>query len=151
MPRGNQVARQWQLLQFLSRSTGLTVDDAARRLCCTSRTIWRDLRVLQESGFPIYDEPAADGRRGVWRVEAAFQSRLPVPLSLAELVALLISRDLLAPAGPSPCGPAVSSAFDKIQALLTPRALALVDRMRRTVGVRALGAKLQVPSVESIP
>jgi proteasome accessory factor B len=151
MPRGNQVARQWQLLQFLGHPTGLTVDDAAQRLSRTVRTIWRDLRVLQEAGFPIYDEPAANGRRGVWKVEAAFQDRLPVPLTLAELVALLISRDLLAPAGPSPCGPAVASVFDKIKALLTPRALALVDRMRGTVGVRAPGAKLQAPSAELVP
>ena len=28
------------------------------------RTVWRDLGVLQEAGFPIYDE--GDGRRGVW-------------------------------------------------------------------------------------
>ncbi len=151
MPRGNQVVRQWQLLQLLGHSTGLTVDDAGRRLCCAVRTIWRDLRVLQDVGFPIYDEPAADGRRGVWKVEASFQNRLSLPLSLAELVALLVSRDLLAPAGLSPFGPAVSSAFAKIEAVLAPRALALVDQMRGTVGVRAMGAKLQVPSADWVP
>lgn len=60
MPRGNQPARQWRLLQFLSWPPGLAVEAAARELGCAVRTIWRDLRVLHEAGFPIYDE--RDGR-----------------------------------------------------------------------------------------
>ncbi len=151
MPRGNQLARQWQLLQLLGRLSGLPVGQAAHNLGCSVRTVWRDLRVLQDAGFPIYDEPAADGRRGVWKVEPGLQKRLPVPLSLSELVALLVSRDLLAPAGAGPFGPAVTSVFEKIRALLTPRALDLIDRMRAQVGVRALGAKLQLGAADRVP
>src|SRR3972149_6280405 len=92
MPRGDQLAPQWRLLPFLGRPPGLAVEDAARELGCTVRTVWRDLRVLQEVGFPIYDE--REGRRGLWKVEVAFRDRLPVPLSLPEVVALLVSRDL---------------------------------------------------------
>lgn len=150
MPRGNQLVRQWQLLQFLARPGGLTVADAARQLGCTVRTVWRDLRVLQDANFPIYDDrDDGHGRHGVWRVDRSFQDR--APLSLPELVALLMSRDLLGPAGASPLGPAVASAFAKIRALLNPRALELIDRMRATVGVRALGAKLQAPVSDYLP
>jgi predicted DNA-binding transcriptional regulator YafY len=144
MPRGNQLVRQWQLLQFLARPGGLTVADAAGQLGCTVRTVWRDLRVLQDANFPIYDDrDNGHGRHGVWRVDRSFQDR--APLSLPELVALLMSRDLLGPAGASPLGPAVASVFAKIRALLSARALEVIDRMRATVGVRALGAKLQAP------
>jgi predicted DNA-binding transcriptional regulator YafY len=151
MPRGNQLARQWRLLQLLGRPVGLPVDEAARHLECAVRTLWRDLRVLEDAGFPIYDERGPDGRRGVWKVERGFQDRLHVPPSLAELVALLVSRDLLAPAGASPFGAAVTSVFGKIRALLTPQALDLIDRMRAAVGVRALGAKLQLGAADHLP
>jgi predicted DNA-binding transcriptional regulator YafY len=146
MPRGSQLARQWRLLQFLGRPPGLAVEDAARELACTIRTVWRDLHVLQEAGFPIYDE--RDGRRGLWKVEDGFRDRLPVPLSLPEIVALLASRELLGQ-GAGPFGPAATSAFDKIRALLTPRALELVERMHRSVGARAVGAKL--PLANGVP
>ena len=142
MPRGNQLARQWQLLQLLGSAGGLAVDDAAHRLGCAVRTVWRDLGVLQEAGFPIYDE--REGRRGLWKMEASFRDRLPIPLSLAEVVALLVSHDLLDHGGAGPFGPAAASAFGKIRALLTPRALAIVDAMRATVGTRVVGAKLQL-------
>jgi predicted DNA-binding transcriptional regulator YafY len=142
MPRGNQSARQWRLLQMLGRPTGLAVEDGARELGCAVRTVWRDLRALQDGGFPIYDE--RDGRRGVWKVEEGFRDRLPLPLSLAEIVALLVSRDLLDAGGAGLFGPAVVSAFDKIRALLTPRALELIERMRASVGARSAGAKLRL-------
>src|SRR5687767_5991796 len=139
MPRGNQLTRQWQLLQLLDRPAGASVDDAARDLECTVRTIWRDLRVLERAGFPIYDEAQANGRRSVWKVQDSFRRQLPLKLSLAELAALLMSRELLVPAGV--LGSALASSFAKIGSVLSKDALALLSRMRDTVGVRALGAK----------
>ena len=148
MPRGNQLTRQWHLLQLLDRPAGIVVDDAARDLGCAVRTIWRDLRVLQEAGFPIYDEQGADGRRSVWRVDDAFKRRLPLKLSLAELAALLMSRALLMSSGAGVLGPAITGAVEKIGSVLSKDALGLIDRMRDTIGVRAMGAKLQAPAAE---
>jgi predicted DNA-binding transcriptional regulator YafY len=151
MPRGNQLTRQWRLLQLLDRPVGVTVDDAAADLECTVRTIWRDLRVLDEAGFPIYDDPGADGRRSVWRVRDEFKRQLPLKLTLAELAALVMSREFLAPVGASVLGPAVTAAYDKIVGVLSHDALALLDQMRQTVGVRLLGAKLQAPATDFVP
>jgi predicted DNA-binding transcriptional regulator YafY len=142
MPRGNQLIRQWQLLQRLDRAGGIAVEDAARDLGCTVRTIWRDLRVLQEAGLPIYDERMADGPRSIWRLQDSFRRRLPLKLSLSELVALLMSREILAPAGAA-LGPALRSAFERIGSVLSKDSLALIDQMRDTIGVRGFGAKLQ--------
>jgi predicted DNA-binding transcriptional regulator YafY len=151
MPRGGQLARQWRLLQFLDKAAGVTVEDAARELGCAVRTIWRDIRVLEDAGFPLSSERAADGRRGVFRLDPAFRARLPLKLTLSELAALLMSRQLLAPLGVSVLGPAVSSAFDKIAAVLSREAIALLDAMRATVGARTLGAKLQGPAADLLP
>jgi predicted DNA-binding transcriptional regulator YafY len=150
MPRGNQLTRQWHLLQLLDRPAGVVVDKAARDLDCAVRTIWRDLRVLQDAGFPIFDEQGADGRRSVWRVDETFRRRLPLKLTLAELAALLMSRELPAPAGAGGLGPAIASSFEKISSVLSKDALGLIERMRESIGVRTLGAKLQAPAGEHI-
>jgi predicted DNA-binding transcriptional regulator YafY len=151
MPRGDQLARQWRLLHLIDRAQGVGVEDAAAELGCTVRTIWRDLSTLQHAGFPIFDARAADGHHSVWRVDEDFKKCLPLKLTLGELAALLMSRELLAPLGVSVLGPAVESAFDKIRAVLSRDALAIIDRMRERLGVRALGAKLQAPSSEHLP
>jgi predicted DNA-binding transcriptional regulator YafY len=148
MARGDQLERQWRLLQLIDRPAGVTVEDAARDLGCAVRTIWRDVGVLQRADFPIRDERNGDGHRTVWRVDEGFRRRLPLKLGLAEILALLMSRDLLAAAGPSALGPDLVSALDKIRGLLSRDALRLLDTMRERVGVRAAGAKLQAPAPE---
>ncbi len=90
---------------------GIAVNDAARKLDCTVRTIWRDLQVLQKAGFPLYDDRGADGHRSRWKLEEQFTLGLPVKLSLAETAALVMSRDLLRPVAPGALGGAVTSAF----------------------------------------
>jgi predicted DNA-binding transcriptional regulator YafY len=150
MPRGNQLARQWQLLQLIDQPAGIAVDDAARKLDCTVRTIWRDLSTLQKAGFPLYDDKGADGRRSLWKLEEQFTLGLPVKLSLAETAALVMSRDLLRPAGAGVLGAVVTSAFDKIGRVLSRDALRLLDQMRESIGVRAVGAKLQAPAAEHV-
>jgi predicted DNA-binding transcriptional regulator YafY len=150
MPRGNQLARQWQLLQLIDHPAGIAVDDAARELGCTVRTIWRDLDVLQKAGFPLYDDKGADGRRSLWKLEEQFTLALPVKLSLAETAALVMSRDLLRPTGAGAFDASVASAFDKIGRVLSRDALRLLDQMRESIGVRAVGAKLQAPAAEHV-
>ena len=127
MPRGDQLSRQWRLLQLIDRPQGVTVDDAARDLACTVRTIWRDLGVLQKAGFPLFTDRAADGNKSVWRVTEEFKRALPLKLTLGELAALLMSRDMLTPLGTNVLGPAATAAFDKIQAVLSRDALRILD------------------------
>jgi predicted DNA-binding transcriptional regulator YafY len=150
VPRGNQLARQWQLLQLIDHPAGIAVDDAARKLDCTVRTIWRDLDVLQKAGFPLYDDKGADSRLSLWKLEEQFTLGLPVKLSLAETAALLMSRDFLRPTGAGALGAAVTSALDKIGRVLSRDALRLLDQMRETIGVRAVGAKLQAPAAKQV-
>lgn len=136
---------------MVDRAQGVTVEDAARELQCTVRTIWRDLGVLQQAGFPLYTERAADGNRGVWRVREEFKRALPLKLTLGELIALVMSRDLLMPLGVSVLGAEVTSAFGKIQSALSRDALALIEKMRERLGVRATGARLQGPAADHLP
>ena len=151
MPRGDQLSRQWRLIQLIDRPQGMTVDDAARDLAVTIRTVWRDLDVLQKAGFPLYTERAADGNRGIWHVTEEFKRALPLKLTLGELAALLMSRDLLSPLGVSMLGPEVASAFDKIQSVLSGDALKILDQVRERLDVRPAGAKLQAPAAEHLP
>jgi predicted DNA-binding transcriptional regulator YafY len=106
--------------------------------------------VLERAGFPLYGDKAADGRRSVLKLQEDFKTGLPVKLTLAETAALLMSRDLLRPAGPPILGAAITSAFDKIGRALSGDARKLLDQMRESIGVRAVGAKLQAPAAEHV-
>jgi len=149
MARGDQLSRQWRLIRLLDHPNGFTVDEAARELGCTVRTLWRDLDVLQKASFPLYNDK--DGKRVRYRLVDGFRAKLPAPFTLSEVVALLLSRDLLAPMNGSLLAPSVQAAFAKIRALLPEKALKVLDEMKSVVGVRALGAKLLLGAADYLP
>lgn len=60
--RGDQLARQWQLIQRLAKShAGVGLDELAADLDCVRRTVYRDLDALMYAGFPVMSEKR-DGR-----------------------------------------------------------------------------------------
>ena len=55
--RGDQLARQWQLIQRLARSrAGCHLGELAQELSCVRRTLYRDLDALMYAGFPVVSE-----------------------------------------------------------------------------------------------
>jgi proteasome accessory factor B len=129
MSRGDSLARQLQLMLMLENRHVIDVPDAASQLECTTRTVYRDLQVLERVGVPIYQE--RQGRHARWRVVDGYRRRLSITLSWPEMVALMFARTLVAPLGSTPLGAAAESAVQKIAGAL-PRET--FDRARRFEG-----------------
>jgi predicted DNA-binding transcriptional regulator YafY len=57
MERGDQLGRQWKIIQTLiTLKQGKSAAELATDLDIYPRTVYRDLVVLQVAGFPIYTE-----------------------------------------------------------------------------------------------
>jgi predicted DNA-binding transcriptional regulator YafY len=54
------MLRQWGLLLHLRANRYATVATLAQQFQCSTKTIRRDIAVLQEAGFPIHLIPNAD-------------------------------------------------------------------------------------------
>ena len=131
--RGDQLARQWQLIQHLAKSrAGIGLDELARELDCVKRTVYRDLDALMYAGFPVKSEKR-DGR--------AFYSFLDsyrlgdVPFTPDELLALAFSEDLLRVLEGTVFHDSIASALAKIRAGLGPELTNYLSRMTDTFRV----------------
>ncbi|HMK37448.1 MAG TPA: HTH domain-containing protein [Desulfomonilaceae bacterium] len=92
--RGTQLGRQWKIIKMMeSRKTCVTGIDLAHELETPLRTVYRDLEAIHEAGFPIYSEKIA--KNSYWKFADGFKKSLPLPLTVTELMALHMSRDLL--------------------------------------------------------
>ena len=132
MARGDQLARQWRIIQTLvSSKYGKAVADLVKEENCHPRTIYRDLEALQEAGFPIYSE-RLDGK-GVWSVVDEYKHMLPVPFTLTELMALYFSRDLISVFRGTVFYESLESLFHKIKTTLPPESLAYMDRVEQSL------------------
>jgi predicted DNA-binding transcriptional regulator YafY len=134
MARGDQLARQWRIIQTLvSSKHGKTVADLVKEENCHPRTIYRDLDALQAAGFPIYSE-RLDGK-GVWAVVDEYRHHLPVPFTLTELMSLYFSRDLIKVFRGTVFYDSLESLFQKIKTTLPPESLAYLDRVEQTLHI----------------
>jgi predicted DNA-binding transcriptional regulator YafY len=94
MARGDQLGRQWKILQTLIASRmGKSAAELADEIECHPRTVYRDLEALQIAGFPVYTRKE-EGKK-LWSLMDTFKTQIPIPLNLTELLALYFSRNML--------------------------------------------------------
>ena len=116
--RGDQLARQWQLIQRLARSRyGVGLNDLAEDLGCVRRTVYRDLDALMFAGFPVVSEKR-DGRV-LYRFLDTFEIG-DTPFTADEVLALAFGEDLLRILEGTVFHDSIRSALHKIRASLGP-------------------------------
>ncbi len=131
--RGDQLARQWQLIQRLAKSrAGCGLDDLASDLGCVRRTVYRDLDALMYAGFPVVSEKR-DGRV-FYRCLESFRIG-DVPFTPDEILALAFGGDLLRQLEGTVFHDSIQSALQKIRAGLSPELAAYLARLGETFRV----------------
>ena len=138
MARGDQLSRQWKIIQTLMASTvGRSAGELADALECHSRTVYRDLEALQMAGFPLYTE--AHGGKTRWAILDGGRRQMPVPLSLTELMALYFSRHMLKVLQGTAIYESLGTLFEKVKATLPDAYVAYLDKVEHSleVGVKA--------------
>lgn len=117
MARGDQLSRQWKIIQsLLAARKGKSAVELAKDLECHSRTVYRDLEALQLAGFPLYTERNSGRTR--WSLLDEGKHQMPIPLDLTELMALYFSRDMLKVLEGTVIYDSLVTLFDKVKATL---------------------------------
>lgn len=135
MARGDQLARQWRIIQALIASRrGKSVPELAAMVDCHTRTVYRDLEALQAAGFPVTTE--REGHRMVWSLLDSARGPLPIPLNFSEVMALYFGRRLAEVWRGTVFHEALASLFDKIRTLLPAEMIRELDRAETAFSVR---------------
>jgi proteasome accessory factor B len=137
--RGDQLIRQWKIVTLLSGRVGRSLDQLKAELGVTKRTIQRDIAVLEAVGIPVISE-TRDGTV-YWRLIDSTKPSAELSFTLAELMALYFSRDLLQVLHGSPMQDALDSALQKIGAQLPPAGHDLLRRLKEQTAVSVTGWK----------
>jgi len=131
--RGDQLSRQWQLIQRLAKSrVGVGLDDLAEDLGCVRRTVYRDLDALMYAGFPVVSERRDN--HVYYRFLESFRMG-DVPFTPDELLALAFSEDLLRTLEGTVFHDSIQSALAKIRAGLGPELTVYLARLAETFRV----------------
>ncbi|MCS7237792.1 MAG: WYL domain-containing protein [Thermoguttaceae bacterium] len=132
------LVRQWILLRLLgSRWTGVTVEEMARELQTSVKTIRRDLALFRRLGFPLAEIRQAHGKKKWTLYASGGEPRLS--FAFDEALALYLSRRLLDPIAGTPFWEAAQRAFRKIRAMLSSEALKYAEKLARFFYPTAVG------------
>ena len=146
--RGDQLARQWRLIQRLARSrAGVGLDDLAAELECTRRTVYRDLDALMFAGFPVTSEKR-DGRV-YYRFLETFRLG-DAPFTPDEILALAFGEDLLRALEGTVFHDSIRSALAKIRAGLGPELTRFLSQFGESFRVLPGPHKLYARSRDTI-
>jgi len=134
MARGDQLGRQWRIIQTLISSTrGRSAAELAEEVECHPRTLYRDLEALQVAGFPLFTD-RVEGK-SLWSVLDTVKHHIPVPFSLTELMALYFSRDMLKVFRDTVFYDSLESLFRKIKTTIPPESLKYLEQVQQTLHV----------------
>jgi len=134
MARGDQLARQWKIIQTLMSSRrGKSATELARELGCHSRTIYRDLEALQYAGFPFYTEQKEG--KSQWSLMDSARQNIPIPFNLTELLALYFSRGMMKVLRNTVFYDSLESLFEKIKATLPDEYIHYLGRIENSLEV----------------
>ncbi|NIA16341.1 MAG: WYL domain-containing protein [Nitrospiraceae bacterium] len=135
MARNNQMIRQWKLLQALETNRfGLTLKELSEQFEVTEMTVRRDLKGLEEVGFPIFADTLDDGSKK-WRINYKVIHAPHVTFHLTEVLALYLSRELLRPLAGTQFAEGIRSCIDKAKSMFKPSALGYFRRLAEVLYV----------------
>ena len=138
MPRNDQAVRQHIVLMKLGSSRyGLTLEQLAEGLDPSltrhPRTLRRDLDAIESAGWPLLTERIGGCTR--WKLLDCVRNAPALRLSPTELMALALSRRLVAPLEGTAVYASLQSALTKASAALPPEGLLMVHQLEDTFSV----------------
>ena len=92
--RGKNLVKLLRAMELLSKPDGATMEEIGEHLQVDRRSVYRMINLIEELGFPVYDEKPPLEKEKRWRLEESYLRKLPnmkvpdVNLTVSEIVSL---------------------------------------------------------------
>ncbi|SHI52339.1 Predicted DNA-binding transcriptional regulator YafY, contains an HTH and WYL domains [Malonomonas rubra DSM 5091] len=136
----SQAARLHDLIRILENRYGATVEELVEECEVTRRTIYRDLKAIEEAGYPLISERQDDGQVLYSFIEG-YNKIPPITFSLEELMTLYLCRGQLDFLQGTPFHDDLEAIFTRFRSSLPPRSVAHLERLAKASAPRFHGFK----------
>jgi predicted DNA-binding transcriptional regulator YafY len=134
--RGKNLVKLLKTIDLLARPQGATIEEMGEKLELDRRSVYRIIHIIEELGFPIYDEKILLERKKRWKLEDYYLKKLPnlslpeTRLNLAEVISLFFLRGQAGLFKHTEIDRHIRSAFNKLGLLLPPNTLNQFEKIK---------------------
>jgi len=134
--RGKNLIKLLKALDLLSKPEGATIEEMRKELEIDRRSVYRVIGVVEDLGFPIYDEKIDFEREKRWKLEESYLKKLPnikipdVNLTLPEIISLYLLRSEGSLLKGTELEKHMQSAFGKLSLFLPTDAFSKLDQIK---------------------
>ncbi|WP_045217361.1 helix-turn-helix transcriptional regulator [Desulfonatronovibrio magnus] len=96
--RGRNIVQMLKAVDMLSQPGGTTINRMSESLGIDRRNVYRLLDIIQDLGFPLYDDKQGSNKEKLWKLDAEYLLKLPnitvpdIRLNFSEIIALYLLR-----------------------------------------------------------
>ena len=134
--RGKNLIKLLKALEILSKPEGTTIKQMVTQLAVDRRSVYRLIEVIEDLGFPIYDEKILLKKKKRWKLEESYLKKLPnmkipdINLSLLEIISLYLLRSEASLLKGTELEKHTNSAFGKFSLFLPKDAFGKLDKIK---------------------
>ena len=134
--RGRNLIKLLKALELFSKPEGTTIEEMAEHLEVDRRSVYRMISLIEELGFPIYDEKIPLEKEKRWKLEETYLKKLPnmkvpdVNLTLPEIISLHLLKSDTSPFRGTEIEKHNKSAFGKLGLFLPKDAFSNLTKIK---------------------
>lgn len=134
--RGRNLIKLLRTLDLLANPQGVTIDDMAEKLAVDRRSVYRIMNIIEELGFPIYDQRVWFDRRKRWKLMESYLKKLPnmslpeVNLTFSEIIALHMLKGQAGIFKGTEIEVYIRRAFEKLSMFVPKDTLGKIDKIK---------------------
>jgi predicted DNA-binding transcriptional regulator YafY len=140
------AARVLRIREMLDGRTALTIGELMSTFGISRRTVYNDLRALEEAGVPLYSEPGPSGE-AQWKLQRAAR-RTTLTLTISQILSLGLARSVLSFLEGTELHDELTTVMERMGHGLSPRMSRYVDQLEQKVAVVHAGAKSYADKVD---
>ena len=133
------AARVLRIREMLDAQSWVTISELMETFGISRRTVYNDLRALEDAGVPVYSEPGPSGEAR-WKLFSAAR-RTTLTLTVGQILSLGLARHVLSFLEGTDLHGELSTVIDRMGRGLSPRSRGFVDALERKMAVVHSGAK----------
>jgi len=138
------AARVLRIREMLDSQSSVAITELMQTFGVSRRTVYNDLRALEDAGVPIYADPARDGR---WTMNYTAK-RQSLTLTVAQILSLGVARHVLSFLEGTDLHGELDTVITRMSKGLSPRYRAFVEELKRKITIVHFGPKSYAGKVE---